>query len=420
MKLREKASTLAIMELDKAAHEDEMELQRAEMLKKADIVRSVRRKHLERREAEEKGKLVRAEETHDLRNRQIERTYKLADELSRLKNLEAQELLKLRRSKYVSLYPTGCDQANTRARLLEEKVRMEARSIELLEKWKQDKSFNEMQLAIAEEKKRRYCADLQSQIIEKRRILRELDEEKQGERKIAEEMAEAVHEEDLREEERKRETRARLQIEKDSFFEAKRTWKEIRKAAICEENKKIDKAIAEKESEYKKQMEAKSDTRKARETMIENIARKMLDEEIKIKEREDICNELFLETKKNERMKEAIRLILKKQQLTKELQDDMVRYEIAKAEKKMKDHATEEELTRYLYGEWRRLEEQDKQKKEKRRRNTKKYGEELKNIMTTNRIKYATELSEKGRFHEEEVRKECEEKTDTDYGLCDL
>ncbi|XP_043501339.1 meiosis-specific nuclear structural protein 1-like [Polistes fuscatus] len=264
-----------------------------------------------------------------------------------------------------------------------------------------------MQLAKLEEKKRLYCADLQNQIIEKRRIMRELDEEKQRERKIIEQTIEVINDEDIRQEERKKEIQRCLQAERKAFFEARQCWKEIQKTTIEEENKKIAEAIVEKELEYKKQMKKKSDISAVKEMTMETIARKMLDEEIKMKEREDICNELYLENKKVEEANESLKLALEKRQQVKELLDDMVRSKIANTEKKMEERATEIAFTRNLYEEQLELDEKDKQKLEQKRRKNKQYGEDLRNIIMNNRIEYAVDLLKK----QKDVRRdECVDK----------
>ncbi|XP_015177314.1 PREDICTED: golgin subfamily A member 6-like protein 1 [Polistes dominula] len=399
MKIRGSAEMLEKMELEKDAREDVMQLIRAKMIEKTDNLRSVQRLHIDRREAEEKDKLVRFQEDRDLRYRQIERANKLAEELSRRKSKEARELRDLKDKKQISRYsPTLCSLIDLKSRFIEDMIKQDSQSFEILQKWYSDDKFNKIQLANMEEMKRLYCADLQNQIIEKCRIMRELDEERQRERKIIEQTIEVINDEDIRKEEQKKEIQKCLQGERQTFFEARQCWKELQKIAIQEEEQKIAKAIAEKELEYNKQMKKKSDIDTVKERMMETIARKMLDEEIKIKEREDISNELYLEKKKIKEANESLRLALEKRQQTKELFDDMVKRTIANNEKKMEERETEMAFTRNLYEEQLKLDEKDKQKLEEKQRKNKQHGEDLQNIIMNNKIKYAVELLKKQKY----------------------
>ncbi|XP_014600086.1 PREDICTED: meiosis-specific nuclear structural protein 1-like [Polistes canadensis] len=371
MQIRENVEMLEKMKREKDAREDVMQLHRAKMMEKADILRSVRLLHIDRRKAEEKEKLVRFQEASDLRNRQIERAHKLAQELARLKSKEARELRDLKNRKQISRFPTACSLVDLKSRLIEDTIKKDSESFEIVQKWYSYDSFDKMELAKLEEKKRLYCADLQNQIIEKRRIMRELDEEKQRERKIIEQTMEVINDEDIRKEERRKEIQTCLQAERKAFFEARQCWKEIQKITIEEENKKIAKAIVEKELEYKKQMKKKSD----------------IDAKV-------------------EEANESLKLASEKRQQAKELLNDMVRSKIANTEKKMEERATEMAFTRNLYEEQLKLDEIDKQKLEQKRRKNKQYGEDLKNIIMNNKIQYAVDLLKK----QKDVRDECVDK----------
>lgn len=85
MQVRENLEILECTKMEKDAREDEIELQRSRIMEKGDIVRSLRLLHLDRLENEKKEKLVSYERARDLRDRRIERSYKLAKELARLK-----------------------------------------------------------------------------------------------------------------------------------------------------------------------------------------------------------------------------------------------------------------------------------------------------------------------------------------------
>ncbi|XP_035722835.1 meiosis-specific nuclear structural protein 1-like [Vespa mandarinia] len=407
MQVRENLEILESKKMMKDAREDEIELERERIMKKGDIVRSIRRLDLNRLEIEEKEKLVSSQKARDLRNRQIERSYKLAQELARLKNEEARELRDLKCKKKLFRSPTACSFVDLQSRLLEEKIKKDSQSIDIIRQWYFDDTLDKMQLAKLEENKLLYRADLQNQIIEKRRILREFDEERQRERKIIEQMIDVIHEEDIRAEERKKEIQTCLQAEKEATFEAKKVWKDIQKATINEENKKIAEIIVEKEIEHKRQMEKKKDISAMREATTEKIARKMLDDEIKMKEKEAICNELYLEKKKTKEAEESLRLALEKRLRAKKILDEMVQYRIAATEKKMKEQYMEINFTHNLYEKQLKLDEEAKQKLEEKRRKNNQYGEDLRKIIINNKVEYAMKLLKK----QKDIQDECAEKS---------
>ncbi|KAL2726623.1 meiosis-specific nuclear structural protein 1-like [Vespula squamosa] len=409
MQMRENLELLEKMKMMKDAREDEIQLQRAKIMEKGDIVRSVQQLHLKRLEAEEKERLACFEKTRDLRNRRIERAYKLAQELARLKSKEARELRDSKCKKKLSPSPTACFIVDLQSRLLEEKIHKDAQSFEMIQRCYFDETLNKMLLAKLEEDKRLYCADLQNQIIEKRRILRELDEEKQRDRKIMEQTMDAIRAEDIRKEERKKEIQICLQAEKEASLEARKIWRDIKKDTISKENKKMADIMVEKEVEYKRQMEKKVKIKKEkekkrkenkdisamREATTEKIARKMLDDEIKMTEKEAICSELYLEKKKIKEIEESLRSALEKRLQAKEILDEMTQHRIAEIERKAKERETEITLARDLYEKQLQLEQKDKQKLEEKRRKNNQYGDDLKKIIMNNRIEYAMELLKK-------------------------
>ncbi|KAF7403855.1 hypothetical protein HZH68_006649 [Vespula germanica] len=406
MLLRDNLEMIEKMKLKKDTYEDEIELERTKIIEKGDIIRSIQRLHIERLEAEEKEKLVCSQKARDLRNRQIERAYKLAQELARLKSKEARELRDLKCNKKISRSPPACFLVDLQSRLLEEKIRKDAQSFDIAQRCYVDDTLNKMLLEKSEENKRLYLADLQNQIIEKRRILRELDEERQRERKIMEQMLDAIHEEDIRTEKHKQKIQTCLQAEKKATFEARKVWKDIQKATISEENKKIADIMVEKELEYKKQMEKKKDISAMREATTERIARKMLDDEIKLMEKEAICSELYIEKKKIKEIEESLRLALEKRVQAKEIFDEMTQYSIDAAEKRVKEREMEITLARNLYEKQLELEKKDRQKLEEKRQKNKQYGDDLKKIIINNRIEYAMKLLKR----QQNIHDECAKK----------
>lgn len=164
---------------------------------------------------------------------------------------------KKRKDNKLSPSHTACHNVDLRSRLLEEKVRRDSRSFDVIRGWYSDDTFDKMLSGKSNERNLLHRAGLQNQIIEKRRISRESDESEQRERKINEQTIDLVREEDIRNEERKREIRTRLRAEKEAMFKARDLWRDIRRAAISEENKKIAEIVVEKEVEFKRLTEKK-------------------------------------------------------------------------------------------------------------------------------------------------------------------
>ena len=108
-----------------------------------------------------------------------------------------------------------------------------------------------------QQKKLSYQRDLQNQLIDNRRRLREKEEEKHRERKIMEEVGETLHEENSEAEKRKTEVATLLQAEKDAFLKARQFWKEKRREVLRQEHDEIARIIAKREALQKREAEGK-------------------------------------------------------------------------------------------------------------------------------------------------------------------
>ncbi|XP_076759085.1 uncharacterized protein LOC143428246 [Xylocopa sonorina] len=148
----------------------ELEERRRAMEKRCEKKRELRKFHVERMEATKAERLQRSKEAADLKLRQLERTERLAEELARRKHIEQQELLKCRKAKYT--VPSIPDEAleKIEAELAEGKARdEEIRSSTMHSPW----HFKEDSEMEQQEKKLSYRRDLQNQMIDNRRRLRE-------------------------------------------------------------------------------------------------------------------------------------------------------------------------------------------------------------------------------------------------------
>lgn len=256
---------------------EEMEEQRRSMEKSAEKKRQLRQQHIKRKETLEAEKLQRAETATDLKIRQLKRRQRLAEELARrkrkgtqfsLKNkwiaikllivrlftdIELQESLKSRKIK--SAIPRGMSDEvfeKIQAEAMEKKTQDE--QIQTSSLWDISEDF---ELKQQQQKKLSYKKDLQNQLIDNRRGLREKEEEKHRERKIMEEVGDTLHEENLKAEKRKTGIATLLQAERDAFLKARQFWKEKRREVLRQEHDETARIIAKKEALEKRETEGK-------------------------------------------------------------------------------------------------------------------------------------------------------------------
>lgn len=102
-----------------------------------------------------------------------------------------------------------------------------------------------------QEKKLNYRRELQNQLINNRCRQREKEEEKHRERKILEEVSEALREEVLEAEKLKRDKALLLQAERDAFLKARQLWKDKRQEVLKREHDEIARIINQKETQRK-------------------------------------------------------------------------------------------------------------------------------------------------------------------------
>ncbi|CAL7938364.1 unnamed protein product [Xylocopa violacea] len=369
----------------------EMEERRRAMEKRCEKTRELREFHMERMEATKAERLECSKKAADLKLRQLERTERLAEELARRKHIEQQELLKCRKAKYTVPSIPNETLEKVEAELMEEKRREEEiRSSTMYSPW----HFKEDSEMEQQERRLSYRRDLQNQMIENRRRLREMEEEKHRERKIMEGVGEVMYREDLEAEKRKKETAALLQAEREAFLKAREFWKEKRKEVLKQEHDEISRIIVKREALEKREAEGMSDTRAAKDEILEKLMNKLTEEERKRREREELCRELYLAEKENELSKETIKLAMEKKRIAKELLRDMARNQRAMAEKKAKENAIDTAFAKYLADEQRKQEEKERQKEEMRREKAFQYATELREIITKNRMQQLKNVTE--------------------------
>ncbi|XP_076302848.1 uncharacterized protein LOC143221252 [Lasioglossum baleicum] len=364
----------------------ELEERRRIIEKISEKKRHLRQLHIERKEELEAEKFQRAKKAAALKIRQLDRTQRLAEELARRKHIELQESIKTRKTK--SAAPALSDEAlrKVEAELAaKRKQDEEVRTSGISSPWDFDRD-TETKLR---EKKLSYKRDLQNQLIDNQRRLREKEEEKHRERKILEEAGETLQREDQETEKRKKEIAALLQAERDAFLKARQFWKGKRREVLKQEHEEISRIIAKKEALQKKEAEEKVDTRAARDAVLEQMMNKLIEEKRKKIEREEICRELYVAERDRESWKEGAKLALRKKLNARELLREMARSQKIVAERKAKEDAIDAAFARYMANERKKEEENERLKEQARREKVVQYRNDLREMMEQNKIQRA-------------------------------
>ncbi|XP_006563783.2 meiosis-specific nuclear structural protein 1 [Apis mellifera] len=366
----------------------EIEIRRRIIDKTAEKKRHLRQVHIKRKEALEEEQLQRAKAAADLKVRQHDRTHRLAEELARRKQVEQQESLKTRKKKFAVTLPKEIFE-KLETDLEKEEWKEEVAASNLIPPWNLKEDLIKQQ-----EEKLKYRRDLQNQLIDNRRRLREKEEEKHRERKIIEEVNKVLHEENVEAEKKKKEIAITLQTERDAFLKAREFWKEKRKEILKQEHDEISRIVAKREALQKREAEGKIDIREAKDVLLEKMMKKLTEEEYKRLEREEICRELYIAEKEQQLKKEAITVALKKKQTAKEFLQEMARTQKNMAERKAKEIAIDVAFANYLIEERKKQEEKEKERQQLQRERILQYGNDLRKIIDENKIKRIKELKE--------------------------
>ncbi|XP_050483252.1 meiosis-specific nuclear structural protein 1-like [Bombus huntii] len=200
-----------------------------------------------------------------------------------------------------------------------------------------------------------------------------------------EEVGETMHQENLKAEKRKKEIAALMEAEKDAFLKARRFWKEKRREVLKQEHDEILRIIAKREALQKREAEGKADTQAAKDAMLEKMMSKLMEEEHKRIEREEISRELYLVEKERKLAGEAIKLAMKKKRTARQQLEEMAKTQRAVAERKAKENAIDAAFAKYLADERKKQEEKEGQKEQARREKVVQYGNELREAIEQNK-----------------------------------
>lgn len=135
---------------------------------------------------------------------------------------------------------------------------MEANQAELLRLWNEDKTFEKLQQAEGEKKKRSLRNDLQNQLADnQRRVQQRRTEEKDEDRKMIERAIRKIQEEDAKVRKKKEDDVILLRAEMARSLAAKKAWERKYKEALKNEDERIARIIAEKEARQEKELSMK-------------------------------------------------------------------------------------------------------------------------------------------------------------------
>lgn len=166
--------------------------------------------------------------------------------------------LKSDRAKPAARSPTSRALNEARARLVEEKIRLDAKQAELTRLWHEDKTVEELQRAEEERKKRSLRDDLQNQLADnRRRVQRGRAEEKERDRRMVERAIRRIREEDAKVRKRKEDDMDLLRADLAMSLAAKKAWERKYKEALRDEDERIARVIAEKEARQAKELRIK-------------------------------------------------------------------------------------------------------------------------------------------------------------------
>lgn len=152
-----------------------------------------------------------------------------------------------------------CVIKETRSRLIEKKVNLEASQAKLTELLHQEGMQQEkLQQTEQEKKKRNLRADLQRQLIDNhRRIQEKRNKEKEQDHKMIEQTMRKIQEEDARIKRKKDNDIIIQRKEMTASLAAKDAWEKKYRKALKDEDERISRTIAEKEAQQKKLLDMK-------------------------------------------------------------------------------------------------------------------------------------------------------------------
>ncbi|XP_015521855.2 meiosis-specific nuclear structural protein 1-like [Neodiprion lecontei] len=408
LKAKEKADAAQkeVDEINQRNFQAMIEQCRVNIGKKGEQMDFMSRLHRERNEAILEEKLLRAQEAAEILPKEVEERQIRAEELVRLRNDEIRALkhrqvirdqnieLKELESQLKSSYAAKSAQVQLREReaiRADEKYREYQTSV-MRSRWYNDDAFDQHLAAVERDKNMRYRNALQDQLVVNETMRRQRTEEWHRERKIVEQISEVLRNEDVDTASEKKEKTARIQAEREAFFRAMKTWKSKEREALLDEFSRQAKIIAKKEAEEKNRAVVKAGKSDVREEIMERAARRMLDDETRRNEKEDIVNELFDEEWNSKVAMELKDAAARKEAVKRELLADMERQKVLVSESRAKSLAVDAAFGKYLVEQSEAADKKESEKSDERRRRGLQYGRDLKTVRDEQRALHAEEV----------------------------
>ncbi|XP_048505180.1 meiosis-specific nuclear structural protein 1-like [Athalia rosae] len=311
-------------------------------------------------------------------------------QLLRSQNIELKDLEFRLRSSYASkaaLVQLNEREANRLEDKYQEKVANEKKNV-----WYNNNDFEKKLELDKKYALIKYKNELCDQLINNEMIRQQNDEEYQRERKIIEQVSEILHNDDIKMVQEKLEKIERTKQERDAFFKARDMWKSKEREAILNEFNKNAEIFRLKMIEENNRIQQRKSKVNQRDKGLDEIAKKILDDEVKRNEKQAIIDEIIAEEEKLEADNQMKNLRIKKEIVKRELLQDMERQKSLLKENREKEEKIDAAFAKYLKEQYETELKNDQEKKEERRKKAIEYGKELKKMCVDQRLAYAEEI----------------------------
>lgn len=299
----------------KRMKDDQVQLVKAQMEEKTRFGNLVRFMNKQKKEFEDEQKIQRQKEQVTLNEHRHEQENTLARELDNIKRENIRQL-KLRQQLQENSHELRdlerkLKAAYTNKELAAQIAQKEAEKIN--QKIQEQRTYEIVQAALVKEeeqkralaeeeimKRAQYKQELQEQMILGEKSKRYLYEEFLREKKMIDDVIQRIHDEDERTLQEQMCKMMKTREEMMAFKAAQDRWKQKKREEIEEENRRIQDFLEKKGADVTKRLEEKKKREEAKAKIQESLAKRIYEERVKQREREDILMELMLEEQKEE------------------------------------------------------------------------------------------------------------------------
>lgn len=193
---------------------------------------------------------------------------------------ELRELEAKLRSAYITKELTAQIAEREAARLQKKLKDRRANEVLLQARYKEEELLKKQQEQDIIQKEM-YKQELQDQMILREKGKRYLYEEFLREKKMIDDIVQRIHEEDMREAEERMCKMQKTKEEMIAFKAAQDVWRKKKRQELEEENIRIQQYLQDRALEIQQRMEVKRKESEAKEKVIENIAKKIYEQEVR-------------------------------------------------------------------------------------------------------------------------------------------